>query len=236
MGFLENVYGFLFQPYDQCKRFSEDETTKKFTKTSLLVLYSGVILGVVLIFWILYPERIYYGVPLDAPLKMLFRISVSEPNLFLIVIGLALFLVVILNFLLIGCSNYVVAGLLSKKKLSGKQMRDYLSIYGYTSTLPLLLLGTVTVFWVYFIEKFNLTTEIPPFFDWNLINTIFFIILFGFLAWKWISEFRINQAFFDISIWRAIVPELIQIGVFFGFLMLVGYIGSIFAGDILGVV
>ena len=75
MTFFESIAGFLFHPYDQCKKvLSEEKSTKNFTQSLLLVIYSAFIIGIVLCFWALYPERIYYGVPLDAELKMLFRI------------------------------------------------------------------------------------------------------------------------------------------------------------------
>ena len=190
---------------------------------------------IVLCFWALYPERIYYGVPLDAELKMLFRISVSEPAIFMMIIGLAFFLIFILNFMISGTSNYLISRTLSRGKVK-TSYKEYISVYGYSSTLPLLLLGVFTIFWVYFVEKFNFTTELPPFFDWTLINMVFFGIFFGFLAWKWISEIRINQAFFDISFIRATIPELVQIATFIGFLLLIGYVGSMFAGELIGIV
>ncbi|NVM28860.1 MAG: hypothetical protein HWN65_08450 [Candidatus Helarchaeota archaeon] len=239
MGFLENIAGFLFRPHDQCQKvLAEEKTNWRFTKTFLFVLYSTLILGIVCIFWILYPERVYYGVPLDASLKMLFRISVSEPILFLLILGVIFGLIVILHFLTIGTFNYIIGGVLSKKRrvFKGKDYRNYLSIYGISSTLPLLLLGVFTIFWVYFFEKLNFTTESPPFFDWTLLNTIFFSVLFGFLAWKWICGIRINQAFFDISLIRATIPILGQLATFYGFLMVAGYIGSLLSGELIGVV
>ncbi len=233
MTFFESIAGFLFRPYDQCKKvLSEEKSTKKFTHSLLLVGYSTLIIGTVFCFWILYPERIYYGVPLDAELKMLFRISVSKPVIFMIIIGLTFFLVFILNFMISGTVNYFISRRLSKIK-TPSSYKEYLSVYGYSSTLPLLLLGVFTIFWVYFVEKFNLTTEIPPFFDWTLSNMIFFSVFFGFLAWKWIAEIRVNQAFFDISVIRASIPELVQVATFIGFLVLIGYIGSIFAEELI---
>lgn len=235
MNFFDNISGFLFHPYNHCKAvISEENASFGFIKSLLLVIYSSLIIGVVLCFWALYPERLYYGVPLDAELKMLFRISVSEPTIFMILIGLAFFLVFILNFAISGSANYLISRILSRRTPSSGY-KKYLSIYGYSSILPLLLFGTFTIFWVYFVEKFNFTTELAPFFDLTLLNIIFFTVFFGFLAWKWVAETRVNQAFFDISMMRAIIPELVQIAMFIGFLQIVGYIGSIFAGTLITV-
>ena len=180
MTFFESIAGFLFRPYDQCKKvLSEEKSTKKFTKSVLLVSYTALLIGVVFCFWALYPERIYYGVPLDAELKMLFRISVSEPGIFMVIIGLGFFLVFILNFIISGTTNYLISRGLSRGKNS-LSYKEYLSVYGYSSTLPLLLLGVFTIFWIYFVEKFFFTTELPPFFDWTLTNAIFFSVFFIF--------------------------------------------------------
>jgi len=131
---------------------------------------------------------------------------------------------------MVGFCNYLICCLFSTKKFSKSKFKDYLVVYGYTSNLPLLLLGIFIIFWIYFFEKFYIATDITPYIDFTPYIIIFLVIFFSFISYKWILEIRINQAFFKINILKAIIPELIQIIEFIGFYILLnlirGYISS----------
>jgi len=228
MTFFENLSGFLFRPHRQCRNLlSEEELSKKLKTTFLFVLYGAVILSTIFVFWILYPERLYYPVPL-IEFRQLPFITLSTPLILFMVFLVGLFLIIGVQYLAIGLGNYLLGNFLSRYKQSKKGYKKYLIVHGY-SILPLLLLGIFTIFWIYFFEKLYLATEIPPFLDFTPAVIIFFVIFFLFLGWQWFVEMRINQAFFEISIIRAIIPELIQIAMFFGFIMLLQYLIGTFA-------
>jgi hypothetical protein len=230
MSFFENISGFLFYPYTQCKNFMSGENqSNSFKKTALFVLYGAILLSILFVFLVLYPETLYYGVPSDVNFRNLLFINLSTPLILFIFFSIGLFLLIGMNFLGVGLLNYLICGILTKQKISAKKCKQYLSIYGY-NILPLLIYGVFLIFWIYFFEKLYLATEISPFIDFTLPNIIIFSILFISLTWKWIIESRINQAFFQTSIFRAVVPELLHIGFLVLFFFLVETILTTFTG------
>ncbi|MHA1649639.1 MAG: hypothetical protein ACTSYB_05555 [Candidatus Helarchaeota archaeon] len=234
MTFFEYIAGFLFRPYTQCNILLAElhSHPKQFKKSFVFVVYGSIILGIVFLFWIFYPECLYYGVSFDSAYRNLLFINLSTPMNLLVIFLFIVGLLVIFHFLLVGLCNYIVGCLFSEKKLSRADAKNYLAAYGYGSTLPLLLLGVFIIFWVYFFEKFYIATEIAPYIDFTFPVIVFFSIFFGFLIYKWIIETRINQAFFKVSIFRAVIPELIQVIGFIGFYMVLSYLIGTFAGSL----
>ncbi|MHA1267056.1 MAG: hypothetical protein ACTSRS_17590 [Candidatus Helarchaeota archaeon] len=229
MVFYENISGFLFKPYRQCKVFLQDETNT-FRKTGVFVIYSAAVLSIIAIFFMLYPEALYYGVSFEIPYRNLPFITLSTPIILLLALVVFMANIICIHFLAIGIGNYLIGALVSKNKLSKAQMKKYLTIYGFSSHLPILLLGVVAIFWMYFFEKLYFATDISPWIDLTPPFLIFIGILLGFMSWKWIMEARINQAFFNTSFWRAAVPELMQVLLFFGFFLLLDFLISNFVG------
>jgi hypothetical protein len=230
MSFFENISGFLFHPYSQCRNFvSLENKSNSFKTTALLVLYGSILLSILFVFFVLYPETIYYGVPSDVYFRNLMFINLSTPLILFIFFFIGLFLLIGMNFLGFGLLNYLICGVLTKQKISSHKCKQYLSIYGY-NILPLLIYGVFLIFWIYFFEKLYLATEISPFIDFTLPNIALFSILFVFIIWKWIVESRINQAFFQTSILRAIVPEFLHFGFLIGFFLIVEMLLTTFAG------
>jgi hypothetical protein len=137
-----------------------------------------------------------------------------------------------LHFLVIGLGNYFLGGIFSRKKISRTQAKNYLTVYGFSSILPLLLLGVCAIFWMYFFEKLYFATDISPFIDFTIPTIIFFCIIVGFMTWKWIIETRINQAFFNTSLTRAIIPELAQVFLFLGFFLFINFLLNAFVSSI----
>lgn len=212
MKFFEDLGGFLFQPREQCKLFLTEENLARNLKwTLLLVLYGAIILGFTSCFLFLYPERLYYGV-IRSDFRNLQMLNLSQPIIIIAFISLGP-LIGLIHFFGAGLLNYLIIRLLIWRKGPDKRYgyKNYLTVFGYSSQ-PLLLFSIVYIFWVYFFEKFYISTDIFPFFDFSILNIISFILLFLFVGWKWFIELRINQEFFEISWRKAIIPEIVQFG------------------------
>lgn len=232
MTFLENISGFLFRPGSRCEAFlAEENFTRQFKRTILFVVYSSVILGIIFVFWTLLPETLYYGVSFDHEYRNLLFINLSNPTTLLIFFGIGFFLLVVYHFLVTGLINYWIGRIFAGNSTK-TSLKQYYTVYGYSSTLPILLMGVFITFWIYFYEKLYLATEIPPFIDFTPPIIIFFSIFIGFLVWKWVIEMRMNQVFFNTSIIRAAIPELVQVLGFIGFIFLLGWIVRIFGATL----
>ncbi|MHA1426263.1 MAG: hypothetical protein ACTSQI_09735, partial [Candidatus Helarchaeota archaeon] len=157
-------------------------------------------------------------------------IELSTPLTLFILFSVGFILVMGIYFVIVGTGNYIIEALLSKRKITKSGYKDYLTLHGY-SILPLLLLGVFTIFWIYFFEKLYFTQTIAPFIDFTRPMILFFTIFFIFLGWQWFIELRINQAFFNISIIRAIIPELVQVAMFWGFYILLQVVINMFTGN-----
>jgi hypothetical protein len=230
MGIFENISGFLFHPYAQCRNIMTIENkSSSFKNTALFVLYGSILLSILFVFYVLYPESLYYGVPSDVTFRNLLFINLSTPLILFLFFLIGLFLIIGLNFLGLGLLNYLICVILIKQKISAKNCRKFLSVYGY-NILPLLIYGVFIIFWMFFFEKLYIATEIPPFIDLTLPNIISFSILFIALAWKWIIEARVNQAFFQTSFFRAIVPEFLHLGFLISFFFIVELLLTTFSG------
>ncbi|MHA1130571.1 MAG: hypothetical protein ACTSQQ_07140, partial [Candidatus Helarchaeota archaeon] len=222
--------GFLFYPHKQCKSvLSEVEFAANLKRTILFVVYGAVLLGIVFVFWTFIPERLYYTVPY-IDFNQLTFIELSTPLTLFILFSVGFILVMGIYFVIVGTGNYIIEALLSKRKITKSGYKDYLTLHGY-SILPLLLLGVFTIFWIYFFEKLYFTQTIAPFIDFTRPMILFFTIFFIFLGWQWFVELRINQAFFNISIIRAIIPELVQVAMFWGFYVLLQVVINMFTGN-----
>lgn len=231
MAFFENISGFLFRPYRQCKEFLREEANS-FRKTFVFVIYGSVITSIIALFFFLYPEVLYYGVSFEEPLRNLPFISLSEPMILLG--GLVVFIGVGVgvHFLAIGVGNYLIGALISRTKITKTAAKKYLTVYGFSAQLPILLLGVFAIFWMYFFEKLYFATDISPWIDFTPMMILFTCILMGFMSWKWIMETRINQAFFNTSLIKAAMPEIVQIFLFFGFFVLLDVLISLFVGSV----
>jgi hypothetical protein len=128
-------------------------------------------------------------------------------------------------FLLIGTINYAITRTYVKFEFTFKNYKKYLSIFGY-SILPTLLFGIFTIFWIYFVEKLYLATEISPLIDFTLNNIIYIIMYFVFIIWKLVIETRMNQEFFQISVYKAMIPEILQLFLIIGFFFLINLLAT----------
>ncbi|MBD3228801.1 MAG: hypothetical protein GF329_11500 [Candidatus Lokiarchaeota archaeon] len=226
MSFLKNIGGFLFKPQKQAKKFlSNTKVSNKPLKTVLFVLYGSCVLSITMVFFILIPEILYYGIPIGMEYQNLLFINFSKPSIIigLFLVGMIMFFGIF--FLLIGTMNFLISRTYIKFNLTFKRYKTYLTIFGY-SILPLLLFGIITIFWIYFVEKLYIATEIPPLIDFTFNNIIYIILYFVFTIWKLIIETRINQEYFKISVYKAIIPEIIQLFLLFGFFFLINILGS----------
>ena len=228
MGFFENLAGFIVQPYKQTQKYLQDlqNSSSRSLSSFLFVIYGAIFCGIIFVFWVLYPERLYYPVPYINFHEYDF-IELSTPIiLFVVFLGGFLFVAAI-YFVAVGLGNYIIMTLFSKKKMSKKGCREYLGVHGF-SISPLLFLGIFTILWIYFFEKLYISYTFPPFIDFTVPTIIFFVILFIFLAWQWLMELRINQSFFETSVIRAIIPELVQMVLLWGFLASIPITVSLF--------
>ena len=228
MKFLDNLGGFLFQPYKQSKKFLDNEKyLNNFKRTFFFVLYGSIILGTIMVFFILYPEWLYYGVPIGFSYVTLLFLNISQPIFLFGLFLIGLFSFLIIYFICFGSISYLIGGLISKNKYSFKEYKKYLTIIGY-SICPSLIFGIITIFWMYFIEKLFIATEIFPYIDLTLNNIIFLILYFSCIIWKLIIEMRINQNFFKTSFIKSLIPEIVHFILFIGVLYLVNlFIGSL---------
>ncbi len=225
MSLLEDIAGFLFRPYKHSKVFLED-SGNNYRKTFLFMVYGAAILSIIWIFFITYPEGVYYGITFHDPFRNLQFFNMYNPLVLILFFGVFFFTIFVMHFLGIGRLNYIIGKMLSKEKLSRK--KEYLKIYGVASVLPILLLGVVAIFWMYFFEKLYFATDVAPFIDFTTPTIIVFGLITAFMIWKWMIEVRINQVFFDISFKRAIIPEIIQIVLYYSWFHLFSFILTIF--------
>lgn len=226
MNFFEDIGGFLFKPQKQAKKFlSRTSKNQNLLKTTIFVLYGSIILSIILVFFILIPEVFYYGTVMNYDYRNLLFINLSQPSLIfgLFMIGLIVFFGIF--FLFIGTINYAITRTYVKFEFTFKNYKRYLSIFGY-SILPTLLFGVFTIFWIYFVEKLYIATEISPLIDFTLNNIIYIIIYFVFIIWKLVIETRMNQEFFQISIYRAMIPEILQLFLVIGFFFLINLLAT----------
>ncbi|MHA1270986.1 MAG: hypothetical protein ACTSPY_14430 [Candidatus Helarchaeota archaeon] len=227
---LENLGGFLFRPYRQASVFlSDKKRSKSFLITFIFILYSSILLSIIMVFFILRPECIYYGIFFPNYQNFQFiNLSRLDYLLILFLIGLIIYLGIL--FFGTGTFNYLITILISNKKFSFKHLKDYFTIIGY-SILPLLIFGIFIIFWTYFIEKLYLSMTISPFIDLTLNNIILIIVIFVILIWKLVIETRINQRFFNISIYKAVIPEIIQLIGMISIMFLLNYVINSFANS-----
>jgi len=83
MNFFENLGGFLVHPSKQIKLIiSNGNISKQFFKSTLFILYSSIVLSSIMVFFILYPECLYYGI--NGSFQNLQFINLSTPIILLI--------------------------------------------------------------------------------------------------------------------------------------------------------
>jgi hypothetical protein len=227
MSFFENITGFLFHPYGYTSSFLA-ENSNSYRKTIIFELYGAALLSIIEIFFIMYPEGVWYGLSFETAFKNLPFFNIYSPLILFLFFLVFWGTIIGMHFFGIGTLNYFIGKLLGGRDTAKRGRKEYLTVYGFSSMLPILLLGIVAIFWIYFFEKFYFATDISPYIDFTGPVLIFLCVLFVFMSWKWIMEVRINQRFFNTSIVRAAIPEVVQVFLLFAYFMFFEFLLSIF--------
>jgi len=100
MGFFENIAGFLFRPYIQCNKIQLELkfNPKLYKESFIFIIYSCIIPALIFIFWVFYPECLYYGVSFNHTYRNLLFINLSTPLNLLIIFCFILIILIIISF------------------------------------------------------------------------------------------------------------------------------------------
>jgi len=132
MEFFEALSGFLIHPKNQVnKLIKSGDYSEHFKKMIIFIIYISTFSSISLVFFILYPECVYYGIE-RYDYNNLFFITLSQPINLLILFLFGLILNFGIYFLLFGLINYLTVVILSENKFNLKQYKEYLSIYGFS--------------------------------------------------------------------------------------------------------
>lgn len=130
MGFFENLTGFIVQPYKQTQKYLQNlqNSSSRSLSSFLFVIYGGIFCGIIFVFWLFIPERLYYPVPYINFHEYDF-IELSTPILLFVVFLGGFLLVAGIYFVAVGLGNYVLMALVSRHKMSKKKKID--GLYSY---------------------------------------------------------------------------------------------------------
>lgn len=217
-GFFDNFYSFLVRPHSAAVENIKDLSSgSRQVGSTVFVFYISVLVGITIWFFISYPEPLYYGTATSVLRVEVPSIMTDNPFEYLFGLLLAtIFVFFLYTYCFWGTIGYFVLGLFS----DGRQgtLGKYLGLYAYSLT-PLLLWIPVMVIRTFFFERWVQMKPLYPFIDWTAPNTIHQIIIGGCVIWKFVIEVRVNQAFFGVGMWKAMLPAFGQAMLFTAFLI-----------------
>ncbi|MFX0102201.1 MAG: hypothetical protein ACFFCS_21730 [Candidatus Hodarchaeota archaeon] len=213
--FFENLAGFLFKPSRTTVENLENKDFLRSHKASQsYVIYSAILLGVTLWYFIFYPEPLYYGITEETPHAQIPIVTMSNPLFLLAFVLIGLIIFWLYNHIIVGIINYFILKGLSKEKNTTISFKSYLTFHGYTIT-PILFMVPVMVFRIFFFERMFAANFQFPFFDMSGPTIVFLVILLGFVMWKWIIELGVNRKLFKLPLIKTCIPWGIHVGILF---------------------
>jgi hypothetical protein len=214
---IENIFAFLFRPARAARENLADPAGSSFASSCLFVLHLSILLGVTFWYFVFYPEPLYYGLSAQALKKEIPAIVIADPKLSLLAMAAGLIGAIFVHtFLLGGLISFVIM-----KKLGARApaLSRFLALYAF-SLGPLLFWVPLMALRLFFFERWLNLRPLYPFFDWTDMNVLHLALAALFIAWKALIEVRLNQAAFQTSFGRALVPVLVEIAVLIALLLL----------------
>lgn len=83
--FFADFYGFLLNPRETTKyNLNNEEFRNNFRLSNFLVLYLAISIGITLLYFLGYPESLYYGTSYEGLQKEIPSIFIADPLLYLL--------------------------------------------------------------------------------------------------------------------------------------------------------
>jgi hypothetical protein len=236
---FDNIGGFLLSPKNQTLKLltkKDREWNSIIIQAIILIAGSSVFAGTVLMFFMMYPEVFF--VPNTEHTGQLFIYAAAHPIFIIALFGLGMILVLVLDILIQGSLSYLVIKRTLKFSPSSPQLSygRFIAMYSF-SLVYIDIFYIITVFWMFFFEKFSYTKIFFPVTDLTLPVIIHFSILFILIIMKWIFEIRMKLGIFQWAEVKSmemnesiIVSLCIKLWIFAVIIMVFYFSGNLIAG------